>query len=99
MGKKNDDRPFHIRHMFGWLLSIATIVSAAAADLFYRAFRAPLEAQVAARQANDSVTDFVLHQQMSYNDMVFTLIWGIAAVVIVLLLIPTFIDLIKTGGE
>ena len=91
--------PFHKRHMIAWLMSAGAIVAAATADILYRAFRGPIEAQVATRQANDSMADFVLHQQMSYNDVVFTVIWGVAAVVIVVLLIPTLIDLIKTGGK
>lgn len=99
MAKKNDDRPFYKRHILGWAMSVGSIVSAAAADILYRAFSSPVEANVAARQVNDSMADFVLHQQMSYNHMVPTLIWGLATVAIMLFLLPTFIDLSKTGGE
>jgi len=90
-----EEKSFAKKHWLGWAASIVTVFVAAITNNVYQAFRGPVEAQIAANQVNDSVTDFVLHQQMSYNNLVERGI-GIAAFIMVMLfLLPTIIGAIK----
>ena len=99
MAGKKKIEPFYKRHILGWAMSAVTLAAAGTANAFYRAFRAPLEASIAARQVNDSAADLVLYQQMNHHNLVPNLIWALAVWIVILILIPTIKDLIETGGK
>lgn len=102
MGEKKEKRIFSIRrksfaakHWLGWVMSVASLVLGLIVSKVYMVFRAPFEATVAVNQVNDSIADFVVHQQMTYNNLVGNVIFGVTAVLVVLFLVPTIRGLIR----
>jgi large-conductance mechanosensitive channel len=80
---------FASKHIAGWLLAVLTVIGGFTVNSVYQNILTPLQAQAAAGQLDDSNTSWVLHQQMSYGDVIPNVIIGMTIVFTFLFLLPT----------
>jgi hypothetical protein len=83
------------KHIKGWITIIVILIMQAITTNLYELFRSPVEAQVAAKQAEDSIAWWGLYHSMAYGNLVPNIIMTIAIILIILILIPTLKDLYK----
>ena len=93
-GKK---KSFVRRHIVGWILSVLTFIVGITTSALYSVFQVPVEANIAAGQAQNSMTNWILIHQMQDHNLVLITIAVATLGFILLFLLPTIIEIIKAS--
>ncbi len=93
MAKKK--KTFIQQHFAAWCWAALFGIIGVVINNIYQTILAPLQAEVAAGQVEDSMASWVLHQQTSYGDVIPNVIIAATAIIVAAFLVPTLIHAFK----
>ena len=88
-------REFLQTHYLGIVLALVFGATGAVVNNIYQALMAQAQSYAAANQVNDSMADWMIHQQLSYGDLIPNLILLGTFLTVFLCLLPTIKHAIK----
>lgn len=95
MAKKKREKTFIQQHLAAWCWAALFGTIGVVINSIYQTILAPLQAEVAAGQLDDSMASWVLHQQTSYGDVIPNVIIAGTVIITVAFLVPTLIHAFK----